>query len=85
MSKVQALKAKMGAFFAVEIHGEEATVAHAENVVYVADDGNVVDLDKMMEILLEVARTEEGFEDLTDEEIAGHLLQRANTVSQAEA
>lgn len=85
MTKVQALKAKMGAFFAVEIHGEDATVEHAENVVYVSDDGGEVDLDQMMSILLNVARTEEGFEDLTDEEIAGQLLQRARALDEAEA
>lgn len=85
MTKVQALKAKMGAFFAVEIHGEEATVEHAENVVYISDDGNVVDLDKMVSILLNVARTEEGFENLSDEEIAARLLRRARAQDEAEA
>ncbi len=85
MTKVQALKARMGAFFAVEIHGEDATVEHAEDVVYLSPEGNVVDLDRMMQILLTVARTEEGFAELSDEEIAGHLLARADAPSDAEA
>jgi len=85
MSNVQALKAVMGSFFAVEIHGEEATVEHAENVVYISEQGETLGLDEMLEILLKVARTEEGFADLSDEEIAGHLLQRARTPHKAEA
>jgi hypothetical protein len=75
----------MGAFFAVEIHGEAATVDHAENVVYIGDNGNIVNLDKMTEFLLEVARTEDGFEELSDEEIAERLLARAATPGEAEA
>lgn len=85
MSKVKALKAAMSAFFAVEIYGEGATTEHAENLVYVSDDGSVLDLDEMVVVLIEAARSEEGFEDLTDEQIAEHLLVRMGTAGRAEA
>ena len=84
MTGVAGLKAMVGAWFAVEMHGPEATPAHAENLVY-EHNGREYGLDDFIRAAISTARTKapDG-EGLTDDEVADRLIAKFDTGPEAE-